>query len=326
MPTAAGSIASEMTLPADLATRFAAALARLLPTRGRIGLAVSGGADSLAMLLLAEQAIPGCFEVATVDHGLRREAAAECALVEDLCRKRGISCSILRVAVGPGNLQAEARQARYAALAGWAARRDLAAIATAHHIDDQAETLLMRLNRASGVAGLAGVRERGTVPGSGVPLLRPLLDMRRAELAGIVQAAGIEPASDPSNADPRYDRVRLRQALAAADFLDPAAIAISARHLADAEEALAWAAAREWAEQVTLADGTIRYTPAAPRAIVLRVVERAVAMLGAPARGGDVARLIDRLEAGGAGNVAGVHAQASAGSWVFRPEPPRRTG
>src|SRR6187402_2734893 len=95
--------------PAELVARFAEALARAWPEGGRLGLAVSGGPDSLAMLLLAEGAIPGRFEVATVDHGLRPESADECAMVARLCAARSIDCKTLNVDVGQGNLQAEAR-------------------------------------------------------------------------------------------------------------------------------------------------------------------------------------------------------------------------
>lgn len=308
-----------------LTARFAHELARLWPEGGRLGLAVSGGTDSLALLLLCQAAVPGRFEVATVDHGLRAESAAECAMVADLCKARGVICNVLATALQPGNIQAEARAARYAVLSDWAEARGLSAIATAHHADDQAETLLMRLNRGSGVAGLAGVRERGMVPGGTVALIRPLLRFRRAELAALLQRAGIAPVNDPSNADDRFDRVRIRKALAAADWLDPAALAASAAHLADADEALDWAARREWAARVEIADGTLRYRPQAPRAVVLRVVERALAHFGGTPRGQAVAGLVARLEAGEGGNVAGVLARADGDGWLFTAEPRRRT-
>lgn len=322
--TASKPPASDGVTPAQ-AERFAADLARLWPEGGPLGLAVSGGPDSLALLLLAQAAIPGRFSVATVNHRLRPEAAAECAMVEAVCNARGIACESLAVDLAGGNLQAAAREARYAALAGWARRDGLAAIATAHHADDQAETLLMRLNRASGLGGLAGVRARGLVPASGLPLLRPLLGWRRSELAEIVAAAGLVPASDPSNADEAYDRVRIRQALAAADWLDPAALAESAGHLAEADEAIGWIVRREWDERVSVAEGgAIRFEPGVPRAIALRIVARIVEGFGSPARGGAIARLHDALAAGAGGNVAGVAATVEGGDWVFRPERPRR--
>jgi len=306
------------------AARFAAAVDRLCPGGGRLGLAVSGGPDSLAMLLLAHAAIPERFEAATVDHGLRAESAAEGEFVARLCAALGVPHATLRVEVAAGNLQDEARTARYAAMSAWAAERGLSALATAHHADDQAETVLMRLNRGSGLSGLAGVRACGTVPGSQLPLIRPLLDWRRGGLGEIVARASIEPVQDPSNADPRFDRARIRAALAEADWLDPAAIAQSAAHLAEAEETLAWAFELEWDLWVEVDDGAVRYTPHAPRALVLRVVERIVAGFGGEPRGGAVARLVDALEAGEPGTLGGVVARVEDDSWLFRPESGRR--
>lgn len=325
--TAAASPAADGVTPAE-AARFAAALEGLWPedAERRLGLAVSGGPDSLALLILAHAAIPGRFAVATVDHGLRPAAADECRAVAAICADRAIPCRILTVTTGTGNLQAAAREARYAALAQWADDEGLGALATAHHADDQAETLLMRLNRASGLSGLAGVRRRGTVPGSELPLLRPLLDWRRGELARIVARAGLRPAADPSNLDERFDRIRIRAVLADADWLDPAALAQSAAHLAEADEALEWAAEREWQAGVDFAAGTCRYRPAAPRTVVLRVVKRIIAQLGGEPRGAAVAQLVDGLAEGRTGNVGGVVAKAGRDGWTFAPEPPRRTG
>jgi tRNA(Ile)-lysidine synthase len=322
--TATGAGSAAANPPPELVARFTDALERLWPEGGRLGLAISGGPDSLAMLLLAGAAIPGHFEVASVDHGLRAEAADECAMVAGVCAARGIECSVLRVSVETGNVQAKARDARYAALAEWAEQRGLGAVATAHHADDQVETLLMRLNRGSGIAGLAGVRERGLVPESELPLIRPLLRFWRAELAGVVARAGLMPAADPSNADDRFDRVRVRKALGSSDWLDPAGLAASAGHIGEADAALEWAAQREWDEQVGVREDEIRYCPRAPHAVAMRVAARAVAMLGVSPRGADLARLLDRLQAGGGGNLAGVLVTAENEDWVFRAEPPRR--
>ncbi|MXP41818.1 tRNA lysidine(34) synthetase TilS [Altererythrobacter soli] len=325
MKGSAGASRAADGVTAAEAARFAAALDRLWPEGGRLGLAVSGGPDSLALLLLAHAAVPGRFAVASVDHGLRPAAAEECRAVARVCAERGILCAILTVQTGTGNLQTAAREARYAALAGWAEREGLGALATAHHADDQAETLIMRLNRASGLSGLAGVRRRGVVPGTALPLLRPLLDWRRAELAEIVSRAGLEPAADPSNRDERFDRVRIRAALATADWLDPPALAQSAAHLAEADAALEWAAEREWAERVVTAADRVRYNPSAPRVIVLRVVARIIAHFGGEGRGAAVAQLVDGLAAGRTGNLGGVMASVEKDAWLFRPEPPRRS-
>lgn len=313
-----------------LIERFAADLANIRAwpqgAQPRIGLAVSGGPDSLALLLLAAAALPGRVEAATVDHGLRAESPAEAAMVAGVCAALGVAHATLPVSVAKGNVQAEARTARYAALSGWLAARELNALATAHHADDQAETLLARLNRASGVAGLAGVRAVGTVPGSAFALLRPLLGWRRAELDEVVRAAGLEPVQDPSNQDPRFDRVRIRQALAGVDWLDIPALARSAAHLAEADAALDWATAREWREGVTAgALGSYVYRPQAPRVIALRVLDLLVAKLdGEDARGSAVARLFDLLTAGQPGSIGGLVARPTPEGWVFAKAPVRR--
>lgn len=308
-----------------LVRRFRHELERLWPENDRLALAVSGGPDSLAMLLLAGAAIPGRFEVATVDHRLRPESAAECAMVARICLDREVPCEVLPVRVGEGNVQAEARSARYSALAKWAVRRGLSAVATAHHADDQAETLLMRLNRGSGVSGLAGIRERSIIPPFPTPVIRPLLTFRHAELAALVAASGISAVEDPSNTSDRFDRVRLRKALAESPWLDPLALAASAAHLAAADEALEWAASREWNERVVGTESGFRYRRLAPKAVAMRVLARIVADFGGQARGQDLARLLDRLEAGESGNVAGVLATVEGGDWLFRREPPRRS-
>ena len=275
----------------------------------------------MGMLLLAHAAIPDEFEVAAVDHGLRAEAAQECALVERACAERGIGCATLRVETGGGNLQASARDARYAALARWAGDRGLGAVATAHHADDQAETLLMRLNRGSGVAGLAGVRESLLLAGTAIRLIRPLLAFRRHELAMVSEA--VDFAADPSNADPRFDRVRIRRQLVACDWLEPVALARSAANLAEAYEALEAYADLLWQQSVRQDSDSWRLAPGPSREMNRRLLARIMEQLGGRPRGGDVARLLGRLEAGEGGNLAGVLATIVDGEWVLRPEPPR---
>jgi len=224
------------------------AIERLAPEDGRIGLAVSGGPDSMAMLLLADLTIPGQFEVATINHGLRPESVEECALVALACAERDIPCTVLTVEVGQGNLQEQARVARYEALGAWAQDRGLTAVATAHHADDQAETLIMRLNRGSGLSGLAGVRPRTTI---GVTaFIRPLLRFRRSELAKLVESSDLVFATDPSNENESFDRVRIRKVLAEADWLDPLAVARSAELLAEAEFYVSEALNRCWEASV----------------------------------------------------------------------------
>jgi len=292
-----------------------------------LGIAVSGGPDSLALLLLANAALPGRIAAATVDHGLRAESAAEAGMVARLCASIGVAHCVLTVEVAAGNLQAEARAARYAALAAWMERQGLAALLTAHHADDQAETLLLRLNRGSGVAGLAGVRARGLVPGTRHALLRPLLGWRRAELAQVVAEAGIEAVDDPSNRDDRFDRARIRKALAGADWLDVPALAASAANLGDADQALDWAAAREWQEGVIRAPMGLVYRPQAPRAIALRVIARIVRELdGTQPRGKQIAHLFDELLARRPVSIGQLVARLTADGWTFTRSPRRKTG
>ena len=314
-----------------LTARFAAALDALWPgfTANpdlRLGLAVSGGPDSLALLLLANEVLPGRIDAATVDHQLRAEGAAEAAMVAQLCAKLGVEHAILPVKVASGNVQSRARAARYAALAEWAGAAGMAALATAHHADDQAETLILRLNRGSGVAGLAGVRARGLVLGTALPLLRPLLGFRRAELAEVIESAGVEAVSDPSNDDDRFDRARLRKDLAKADWLDVPALVASAAHLADADAALDWAAQREWAECVSRAPMGLTYRPQAPRAVALRVLARIVRELGSEApRGSAVARAFDSLLARETCSIGNLVARVTSEGWSFTKAPARRS-
>lgn len=314
-----------------LRARFARDWAALSPLPRRAGLAVSGGPDSLALLLLAHAGMPGSFEVATVDHGIRPESAAEAAHVGRICAERGIRHVTLRLNLyaGPA-LQERARAARYQALGDWAKAADLSAVVTAHHADDQAETLLMRLSRGAGVRGLAAMR--GTSPLPEHPecsLLRPLLGWRRRELLEIVAAAGIEAVADPSNADPHFERVRFREILAAVTSLDPLALTASASHLADADAAIEWATKRCLAS-VEVRAGVLQWTPAdTPRAVVMRVLENVVVDLGGSRpRGNALARWHDRLVAGEVATLAGVRGDGRASEWRFTvaPAPRRRKG
>ena len=316
----------------DLTNRFDRDLHALLPAGGRLGLAVSGGPDSMALLLLAAAARPGAVEAATVDHRLRPESAAEAVMVAEVCARLGVPHETLEVEVqSAGNLQAAARAARYAALGGWMQARQFHAIATAHHLDDQAETLLMRLNRGSGVPGLAGVRARGELPAEdGGLLVRPVLGWRRAELQAVCDAAGVRAAEDPSNRDQRFDRVRLRQALAASDFLDPEAIAGSAAHLAEAEAALLWATHQEWLGRVRHTADRVRYRPSrdAPREIRRRVLLDALLFLDDgiaddPPRGREIAQLLAVLEEGGTATLRGALCRGGS-EWRFERAPLRR--
>lgn len=290
-------------------------------------LAVSGGPDSLALLLLSWLAMPGRFQVATVDHQLRRESAEEAQLVGAICSSLGVVHTTLAVTLAEGNLQEQAREARYAALAKWSRERGLKAILTAHHADDQVETLVMRLNRGSGVRGLAGIRPRGTTGGDkGVAVIRPLLNWRKSELTNLVTAAGLVPAHDPTNRDERFERARIRAHLAKAEWLDPLALSRSAQHLAEAEEALDWVIADICAREVKRDGRGIRWTPREyPAVIVQGVIDCLIAECGGRhASAAEVARLYRSIGPGGQANLAGVLVRHDKGKWHFAPEPERR--
>ena len=313
-----------MTPAAAEVERFARDLAALVPS-GRIGIAVSGGPDSLALLLLAYAARPGEIEAATVDHRLREGSAEEAAMVASLCEQLGIPHATLPVTVAPGaSLQAQARTARYAALAAWATERDLIAVATAHHADDQAETLLMRLARGSGLSGLAGVRASRPLA-DGVKLVRPLLGWRKAELEAVVAVAGLTPADDPANRDPRHDRTRAREFLGRDDWPDPRHLATSAHHLADAEEALHFATGH-FADRLTVEGGGLTLSAAdLPRELQRRLLLAAISRLGdLPPRGPDLDRTLTTLINGGACTLGTLSLRAKDGRWHLAPAPPRR--
>jgi len=314
-----------------LLERFTSALDALIAPGPSIGIAVSGGPDSVALLLLAAAARPGAIEAATIDHALRAGAREEAEMVADLCRRLGVPHSILTarwVETPETAIQERARGERYRLLGYWAEERGLAAVVTAHHAEDQAETLLMRLARGSGVRGLAGMRPKSVAPGAHVRLARPLLGWRRSELEAICAKAGVTPAEDPSNDDERFERVRVRRALREANWLDPGAVARSAANLAEADEALRWAAENEWRRGVDEKRDRITYRPnGAPAEMVRRIVGRALRKLateGEPElRGGELDRLLVTLAEGGTGTLRGV--QCCGGStWRFERAPPRR--
>ncbi len=311
-------------LPEPLVRRFADDFLGLTDAGpgDRIGIAVSGGPDSVALLLLAAAAFPGRVEAATVDHGLREAAAEEARFVADLCAARGIPHVILTLdTLDAGNVSAKAREARYAALNGWAHAQDLQWLLTGHHADDQLETVMMRLNRGAGVAGLSGVRARAG------RIVRPLLGWRRAELVALVAAAGITPVDDPSNRDDRYDRARLRKSLTGADWIDPLAVVDSAAALADADAAIIWSvdtfetAHIRAAGDRTLFDCSVPLPIEYVRRLVLRCLRR-VDPSCAP-RGAALSRLIVSLAAGDTVTIGNILARGGK-IWTFEPAPPRR--
>ncbi len=305
----------------------AALIGRPLGTDEPFAIAVSGGPDSLALLLLAHQAYGARVRALTVDHALRPGSSDEAAGVGALCAARGIPHATLAWEGDKprANLQAEARAARYRLMADWCAANAVAWLATAHHADDQAETLLMRASRGAGLGGLTGIRARRTLC-EGVTLLRPLLRLRRASLGAIVEAAGLTPVDDPANRDPRHDRTAARALLRDIPWLDGARLAASAAHLAEAEAALAWTAEAAWRGRSSTEGGTVTLDAAdLPRELQRRLVLRALAAIdpGAAPDGPDIDRLLAKLSAGATATLGTVKAGGGP-IWRFAPAPPRR--
>jgi tRNA(Ile)-lysidine synthase len=318
------------------------------PRSGRVILAVSGGADSTALMLLAQRwrrrrAQGPDLVVATVDHGLRAGSRAEAKAVGALARRLGLSHEILacRGAKPKTGVEAAARAARYRLLAELARRLGADAIATAHTLNDQAETVLMRLAAGSGPAGLAGMRPRDLR--DGVFLLRPFLGMRKARLVATLKRAGIAWAEDPMNADPAFARPRLRAAGAVLvrEGLTPERMGRLAERMARYEDAVAAAveAARRHVadpQRPGRLDG--RALIAVPEEVALRILGEQIVVAGAP-RSAEKPLRLQRLEtlwrelraAIAAGRAARrTLAQALVtvdrdGAVLITPAPPRRS-
>ena len=317
-------------MEAAVLNRFRADLDALVSHQARIGVAVSGGPDSLALLLLAAAARPAQVEAATIDHGLRTESRGEAEMVAGVCDRLGVPHAILTARwseIPETAIQERARKERYLLLGYWAEERGIDAIVTAHHAEDQAETVLMRLTRGAGVRGLAGIRPRSISPGAHVRLVRPLLGWRRSELERVCGDAGVTPIADPSNQDERFERVRVRRSLSGLDWLDSGAVALSAANLADADAALDWAMKEEWTRSVQEKRGNIVYRPSeVPVEIVRRLVARAIRRLATEGdrepRGPELTRLVTALSNGETATLRGVQCRGGT-EWHFIPSPNR---
>ncbi|HSF63655.1 MAG TPA: tRNA lysidine(34) synthetase TilS [Paracoccaceae bacterium] len=301
---------------------LAAALAPL-PEGAAIGVAVSGGGDSLALLHLAADWARGRgarIAAATVDHGLRPEAGAEAAAVAQICAGLGVPHEVLRWQGwdGRGNLQAAARDARRALLADWRARRGLDALLLGHTADDQAETFLMRLARGSGVDGLACMADTDAAAG----VWRPLLSVRRAALRDWLRDRGIGWVEDPSNADARFDRVKARRML---EVLAPLGLTVerlteTAAHMQRARAALQQAAVELAARAVRAEGGDLILSAALLRPdlgeVEGRILSAAIRWIGASPYRPRRDALVEAVQAlcrGEARTLAGVILQPEAG-------------
>ena len=309
----------------------------------RILLAVSGGPDSVALMLLAAQwaGRPGRrIEVATVDHGLRAGSAAEAALVGDWARALGFAHHDLMWSGDKpsSRVQERARAARYALLADCAVTTGAQAIVTAHHADDQAETVLFRLTRGTGVAGLSGMAEISAC--GPVSLARPLLKASKADLEQICRDAGHPFLSDPSNDWEKFARARLRRLapVLAEQGLDREALTRLGRRAGRASTALDfYAQSTRRNACVGRDDVSARFHAAslaeAPAEIVLRMLAMEIARLSpaAPIRLERLERLGELLAAALSGGrrfratLAGVLIETRKNELILRHAPPRQS-
>ena len=271
---------------------------------------------------------------------MRAESAAEAAAVAALCARLGVPHHNLvwRGAKPKTRVQERAREARYALLAQCAREIGAEVVVTAHHLDDQAETVLFRLVRGSGVSGLKAMA--ASVDLGGVALMRPLLGVAKRELIAYCAANGLDFAHDPSNDDPRYARTRLRPLAErlAEEGLDAAALARLARRAGQIEEALARQTEAAEARLRLIATGACdaRALLAEPTEIVQRLLTATIARVG----GRDASRIgLEKIEtltkalAGASAakapcsfNVAGARVRLARGRLKVEREPPRRTG
>ncbi len=307
-------------------------------------IAVSGGPDSIALVWLMQRWAKGRTDaprliVASVDHGLRADSAREAAAVATLCAQLGLPHeTLLWTGEKPRTrVQETARLARERLLLACAMRHQAGAIVMAHHADDQAETVLMRLAAGSGLAGLKGMALREAIEGSAVVKLRPLLDIPKSRLVATCQAAGLPFVTDPSNANEAFARARLRRSAAvlAREGLTPSRLVTLARRMRQVDEALDQVTDEalqgplvlDWPQAGTIQLASKHYD-SLPQAVRLRVVQRAVAERLSEGHGAlaDVERLEQWLASGmkGRRTLGGVLVSRMATSVTFQPAPLRR--
>lgn len=331
-------------LPASVspvsAAEFSSRISAFSPSKN-IAVAFSGGPDSLALLILAARWAKRrkgiTLHAFTVDHGLRKEAAAEARYAGSLAQVLGVPHRILRwKGEKPASgIQAAAREARYRLLLEACRKAGVGDLLVAHHLEDQAETFLLRLARGSGVDGLTAMKPVRLLS-EGEPhvrLLRPLLDLPRERLHATVARSGLVPVSDPSNENERFDRVKARKIAEhlAPLGLDAARLARMAGHMARAREALEGAVADLLAAHATLSPyGHMEMDADAFTGARAEIGLRALATAIRIAGGADYAPRLNALEAvhaallagelGGGRTLAGVKIAAKGGRILFTRE------
>lgn len=330
---------------APVSAAEASALFADLAQASKLLLAVSGGPDSMALLHLAvrwraARATGPALMSATVDHGLRPRSAAEAAAVKQFSLRVGVPHRTLRWrgAKPRTGLQEAARDARYRLLVEAARKAGSGHVLTAHTRDDQAETVLFRIARGSGLAGLAGMA-RATLLGELI-LVRPFLDLPKARLIATLRAAQIPFVDDPSNHDSSFTRVRLRELMPAlaAEGLDSVRLARLARRLARADAALESAAAEALARLSRPNDSDAVVVDAAGFSrlsveVALRVLHHAITSKGheGPVELAKLEALLDALQTAPSGEkhrfrrtLAGAMVTIEADRLAIAPAPPRR--
>ena len=271
----------------DLLSHFADSMQGLFQPYGSkaCALAVSGGSDSMAMLLLASKWAKHhqvCLYVLTVDHGLRDCSAEEASIVKQCCKNLGLSHHTLiwQEKKPSANIQAKAREARYRLMADWCREHNIACLLTAHTIQDQAETVLMHVMRGSGVYGLSAIAAHSSH--FGINILRPLLEVSREALQTYLKEQEQQWVEDSSNADPKYMRSRLRQFLALSDEPERLIQRLSdtAAHMQRARDAIDAMVGHVKEEQVVLSEQAMASIPlAAFQTLPLEVGYRVLASL-----------------------------------------------
>lgn len=253
----------------------------------KIGVAVSGGGDSMALLHVLKRwrdqtGVP--IAALTVDHNLREGSRAEAEQVAEICAEWGVPHDILTWEDwdGQGNLQAKAREARYRLIAGWAAKNGIEGVTLGHTKTDVAETFLMRLARKAGVEGLAAMDK--VFDRNGVRWARPFLFETREDLRAYLRDKKISWSDDPSNDDTRFDRVKARQALAALAPLgiDEEALGQAAHHIFMGNSALEDYTLATAQTHVTVEDGclTLKRRPPISAEIERRLLVKALQWVG----------------------------------------------
>lgn len=266
--------------------------------------------------------------VVTVDHGLREDAAAEAKLVADFCSGLGLRHDVLvwEGWDGTGNLQDAARRARYAMMAEWGRSNGIDAIAVGHTADDQAETVLMRLARRSGVDGLAGMKRRLVM--EGMTWVRPLLSASRSDLRDYLIQGNIPWVEDPSNKNEAFERIKARKALTALEPLGITVAALSevADNMLEARKALEWQTFLAARDSVYVNGGAVvvddHKMRLLPDEVQRRLLVRAMNWISGenyPARRQAVMSVLKGLRRGQAGTAEGCHARRVGGAvWIFR--------